>query len=145
MSHLEGLIAHRLFRRERRIDGARQIIVWWEKRRLWFNLIVGLAGAMSLGLFSALVLCTNGRSSGWCGYPPPIFIAAQILFYGVAANVFYTGGWIAEILVLRTWKEKGEWFFQIAFTLGLLFSIALTLLPGLVSVVALLACFFLRK
>jgi hypothetical protein len=46
------------------------------------------------------------------------------------ANICYTGGWIAELLVQQVWPGEGKTFGKISFFLGLIFSIMLTLVPG---------------
>jgi hypothetical protein len=63
------------------------------------------------------------------GLPPVVAIFAVVAF-GVMANVCFTGGWIAELLVAKVWPEEGKAFGKISFCLGLAFSILLTLLSG---------------
>ncbi len=52
-----------------------------------------------------------------------------ILGYAILANVCFTGGWITEIIVRKLWGEKAGAFGSISFSLGLFFSILLTLSP----------------
>jgi len=47
------------------------------------------------------------------------------------ANVCYTGGWLAELIVKRAWPEESRSFGTLAFTLGVPFAIVVTLLPAL--------------
>jgi hypothetical protein len=54
------------------------------------------------------------------------------LLYGIAANIFYTGGWIAELVVRRVWPREANRFATLSFMGGLVFSILLTLAPGVV-------------
>jgi hypothetical protein len=49
--------------------------------------------------------------------------------YGVMANVCYTLGWVAEVLARRVWGDSAAGFGQISFTLGVLFSVLLTVSP----------------
>jgi hypothetical protein len=87
-----------------------QIVLWWEARRVAYNAALGVVGLL-LGA----------------------------LLYGILANVGYTGGWIVELLVARLWSVDTERFGPIAFTLGMAFSVLVTLLPpGLVVLVALI-------
>jgi hypothetical protein len=51
--------------------------------------------------------------------------------YAVMANLCFTGGWVAELLVQKIWPGKGNDFGRISFFLGLGFSILLTLVPGI--------------
>ena len=55
-----------------------------------------------------------------------------ILIYAVLANVFFTGGWIAELSVRKIWPNQTERFAAWSFSLGLIFSVLLTLAPGIV-------------
>jgi hypothetical protein len=61
---------------------------------------------------------------------PPAFAVIVVLLYGIMANVCYTGGWVAELLVKATWREDVGRFGEISFILGLAFSVLLTCLPG---------------
>jgi hypothetical protein len=59
------------------------------------------------------------------------------LLYGVLANVCYTGGWITELIIAKVWSVDTSRFGPIAFTLGTVFSVLLTLAPaGLIVVTA---------
>ena len=61
------------------------------------------------------------------------FIAA--IMGGFGANLCYTGGWIAEILARRLWKDKASHFGPIMWTLGTLFSIAVCFVPSILHLV----------
>lgn len=130
---LQRLRVSRLGRRERPASSAWQVIGWWEARRIPFNLIVGVAGVASgtallgMGLVSELLFDVP------MGIPdPPILAIAAIVFYAVAANVCFTGGWMAELVVRRTWPHEAEGVATLSFTLGLVFAVAVTLLPPVI-------------
>jgi len=59
-----------------------QVILWWELRRLLYNLILGTVGM--IGLFVVHVTI------------PLIY-----LLIGFMLNLFYTFGWISELFVVR--------------------------------------------
>lgn len=61
---------------------------------------------------------------------PPIIAVFAVIGYGILANVCFSGGWIAEIVVRRIWQERAGAFAQISFALGVGFSILLTLAPA---------------
>ena len=63
---------------------------------------------------------------------PPLFALLAVAAYGLMANLCYTGGWVAELLVRKLWPEQANAFGRISFFLGLIFSILLTLVPGIV-------------
>ena len=114
---------------------AGSIIVWWETRRVVYNAIVGAVGLLSI----AIMLLSNGRLN-------PHELVSMLLFgtitYGVAANICYTGGWMAELAAHRLFREKAEFFGPIALLLGTSFSVAITLAPAAVLMLIWLMRFF---
>ena len=110
----------------------KQVIGWWESRRIAFNLIVGGAGILSC------MVCLIVGAASWVffqsdfGLPdPPIFGVIAAIAYGVMANVCFTGGWILELIVRQVWPEESDQFATSSFALGLGFSVLLTLTPGI--------------
>jgi hypothetical protein len=104
---------------------------WWESRRLAFNKAVGTAGAVTLGgvsLFAAL----PPHSSV---VPLPMMLMAVVV-YGVLANGCYTLGWVTELLARRVWGRSAPDLGPLLFRQGMIFSVGLTLLPILLSVLA---------
>ncbi|MBW7932313.1 MAG: hypothetical protein H3C62_01615 [Gemmatimonadaceae bacterium] len=102
--------------------GPFDVIWWWERRRLTFNVCVGTAGLATLG--SMLLLHPMGVR---LFLEPGIY--AAVALYGVAANACFTAGWAVD-LVLR--KQLGIRAPDIAPALlryGFVFSVGLTLLP----------------
>jgi hypothetical protein len=127
-----------LGRRDSRAESAWQVVRWWEARRIAFNLLVGTAGIIT----AVIMLTTAAISERLLGEPigmpdPPIFAVLGAVAFVVGANVCYTGGWVAELLVRRAWPDQSEQFGTLTFTLGLPFAVVVTLLPAaLVSLVA---------
>jgi hypothetical protein len=114
------------------------VVAWWELRRLPYNMIVGATAALSLAVFFAVAF-TCERSVGVpLGRPgPPLLVAIAIIAYGIVVNVFYTGGWILELLVAKLWHVSTPVFGPIAFTVGTAVSVVVTLVPaGLVILLA---------
>jgi hypothetical protein len=89
------------------------IIRWWEARRLHYNVIT-LAWA-----FLWIVVSYLGGNPMWRATPLAILTALGIQFF---ANIWYTGGWIADLIVKKVlripWSGFGPW----AFALGTAFS-----------------------
>jgi hypothetical protein len=57
------------------------------------------------------------------------------LVVGIAGTFSgYTGGWIAEIFIRKLWPHEADRFATTSFFLGLLFSVFLTLIPGILVV-----------
>jgi hypothetical protein len=116
------------------------LLRWWESRRLTYNLFVGGAGVVSLTvmvLVSSLPPRAPGLGFAWWG---------GVLVYGVAANVGYTMGWLAEVGMRVLWGEEAPLAGPAMFRQGLSFAVGLTLLPVPVAlfswVVRLVAHFF---
>ena len=99
-----------------------QIILWWEARRLPYNLMVGLAG-----LVNSTAIMMAGHSDPFSYFP---YFLNAILYYAVAANFCYTGGWMTELISRRVWAEKAQHFGTIALGLGTAFSVFITLIPA---------------
>lgn len=123
----------RLGRRENPASSAWQAIGWWEARRIPFNIIVGAAGAVSGIALLAMGLVGELLFNVPFGLPdPPIFAVVAVVFYAAAANVCFTGGWVAELIVRRTWPNESDGFATLSFTLGLGFAVVVTLLPPVI-------------
>jgi hypothetical protein len=128
---LQQLASSRFFTRDVSNPGVWQTIGWWEVRRIPYNLLVGAVGLVSSAMCLITgILCEHflGEAFGIPNPPGVAFFA--VAAYGIMANVCYTGGWAAELLVQRIWPEEGKAFGRISFFLGLTFSILLTLVPG---------------
>ncbi len=85
-------------------------------------IVVGIVGAGSSILFNSDF-----------GVPdPPLFALFAVVIYGIMANVCFTGGWLAELVLRKIWLREADRFATLSFSLGLLFSVLLTLAPGIV-------------
>jgi hypothetical protein len=108
-------------------------IGWWEVRRIPYNILVGTTGIISVGLCLVTGILCEHVIGNPIGIPdPPFFALLAAAAYGLMANLCYTGGWIAELFVRKIWPEQSSAFGRISFFLGLMFSILLTLVPGIV-------------
>ena len=106
-----------------RADGT-SVILWWEKRLILYNIF--------LFLF-CLVPCLPADLSalGWeitipalrKIYPGDsgIILLDQVLLQ-ICSNVWYTGGWVAELIVKLFMRRSISWFGPIALVSGTLFS-----------------------
>lgn len=107
------------------------IIAWWESRRIAYNIIVGTAG------------CVTGFFMHVLGFASINSLIGGAIAYGIMANICYTSGWMAELTARWLWKEKAENFGPILLSLGLIFSVLLTLLPAVMSVSVFVSRMFL--
>ncbi len=114
------------------------MIRWWEFRRLHFNLIVGTTGLVTLvAMFLTAVVAETliQEPIGWPDGMGIILIPVGVVGYGVGANLCYTAGWAVE-LMLRNWSvSKASRFAVFSFYAGMLFSLVLTLLPAIFTIV----------
>lgn len=103
------------------------IIAWWEKRRFAFNVAVGSAGALSVGLIYLINLLPPS------GFMTP-FVWPAIVVFGVMANICYLFGPATEVLVERLWGPRVLPTGPALFRIGLTFSVGLALFPALITV-----------
>ena len=96
-------------------QGPLDVIKWWESRRITYNAWVGSAGLLTLA--AALL-------SGNAGPPPAMPIA-----YALAANIFYSFGAPADLLLRRWLGHRGGAVGPVLFRYGFVGSIGLTMLP----------------
>ena len=144
LNRIRQITKSRFFNRSEQPQSVWQVIAWWEARRIPYNLFVGVMGFISIILcLLTAVLCEHFIQEP-IGLPdPPIFAMFAVIAYAIMANVCYTGGWIAEIIVKKVWSEEGSAFGKISFTLGLAFSMLLTLLPGvLITIIGAITLLF---
>lgn len=113
-------------------------IVWWEIRRIPFNIALAVAGLASIaaihGVFGPLA-------------PPgedliePVLLYVAVGLYAAAANAGYTLGWISELIWSGGDPARTQPFRTRVFYAGLVGSLALTLTP---AAIAGLAWLFIR-
>jgi hypothetical protein len=130
------ILALRLFTRREDITSKAEIIKWWELRRIPFNIAVGVTGILTCAILSTVDAIAENRLGEPLAFPSsPIGAILAIIGYAIAANVCFACGWLTEIIVRKIWQEHAGKFAQISFSLGLLFSILLTLMPAAFFVV----------
>jgi hypothetical protein len=103
-------------------------MAWWEARRIPYNLIVGLGGALGLLLYV------------WFNKLPPRLAEPgvdplSVILFGVGANFFYTAGWTAELMVRPLWPERARILGPQLLILGTLLSLMLAFFPALASLI----------
>ena len=99
------------------------LFAWWETRRPAYNLLVGIAGLITLATTQAISLL-----------PPHLNINMHVpwqvvVVYGAAANVCYSFGFVFETLLQKLWGDDVAPVGPTLFRHGLVFSIGLSLLP----------------
>jgi hypothetical protein len=94
-----------------------KIILWWEARRLHYNLIV-FGWGLLLGVVAALGF---GADNLWT----PSFLQFYFWWFQLPANIWYTGGWIVELIVKKVLRFPapgfGPWALGIGIAVSILF------------------------
>jgi hypothetical protein len=103
------------------------VVLWWERRRLAYNLIVCVAGAIGMTAYLMLDARYGDRCVG-------DMAALQLIAGFVGANVCYSAGWILEALV-RTQRRPSASFGPRLFAAGLAVSLAVVALPAVMVLV----------
>jgi hypothetical protein len=118
-------------------------ILWWEYRRIPFNLAL-----LVIGVGSVLVVEAVGQRILEPGEDAvePMLLMAAIVAYAVAANLFYTLGWVVELIVRRYDPVVGRKSARVMFKLGFVGSCLLTTAPiWLALVVVALGAIFRQR
>lgn len=115
-----------------------RLLRWWESRRLTYNLVVGGAGLVTLGVLTALS-ALPGPMHGAFSHVGPL-----VVLYALAANVCYSAGWAVESFVQRWLKRETYGLGPALYRHGLVFSVGLTLLPTVILPVAWAASLLFR-
>jgi hypothetical protein len=108
------------------------IVAWWELRRIAFNMLVGVVGVLS-SIVCLWLWTTYIEKPGDDGDFTPLL---SVLAFGLAANFFYTSGWLVEGICLAIRKHGSQNLGPRLFKLGLSFSLVLASLPGFLAVIA---------
>lgn len=103
-------------------------IVWWEFRRIPFNLVLLVAGITVIIIVGSIgsQLVRPGED-----VEEPLGLILGGIVYGLTANVFYTLGWITELLWSGGDTGRTEAMRPKLFRLGLIFSAFITFLPAI--------------
>lgn len=114
-----------------------KIILWWELRRIPYNIFLLLI--LSLTIYIISLLPNEGYIKVIAGPGLVVGFYLSILLYFVGANILYTLGCIFQILTRTSNHKYINLLKEISFILGLSISIVVTLSPCL----ALLVNFFI--
>ncbi len=121
-----------IFQRDLLEDDPGSVIEWWERRRPWFNLVVGCTGMITCVLMVLCGFISEPVVGEAIGLPDgALFGLIGIVVYAIAANICYTAGWATEVVISRSQKQSATAFGLKAFRYGLRFSVVVTFLPAL--------------
>ena len=100
-----------------------KIFFWWEFRRILYNFLLIIFGIFALTILSFIV------KDLWSFFSPPIFFFLGTGLFLFLANIFYTGGWIFQLITRNTSNRFINRIKPKLFIYGLLFSFGIELIP----------------
>ena len=100
-----------------------EIYLWWERRRLHYNALVGGMGLISLVFNQIVTMIPPDPHPGI----PQALLAPLVV--GIAANICYFLGPATEIALFRLWRHQALPTGPMLFRMGLTFSLGLVFLP----------------
>ena len=104
-----------------------QVVLWWEVRRIPFNVIIVIFGSISLPIFYLFLNLAHRLKLGEDAIEPMALFIAPFL-----VNFFYTLGWISELLFRFSLGDGLNGVGPILFKLGLIFSVFIVFLPSII-------------
>ncbi len=102
-----------------------RVILWWEIRRIPYNLIIAVYGFVSLLIFFWAILTSGQLQPGEDAVEPIGLILAPF-----AVNFCYTFGWLAELSVRLVYPSLSVRFSPILLKIGIFFSLFMISLPS---------------
>lgn len=111
--------------------GPRDAIVWWEKRRLAFNLFVLAISILALAAFFSLASAVSSYAPEQENVSTAGLMADAIAF-PIAVNVLYTLGWIIEAPLRLGAKRNLLRLGPVLLGIGIAASLLISLTPTLV-------------
>ncbi len=126
------------FRNEVTCRTPTEVIGWWESRRMAYNVTIGATGLFTLA--AVHLIARIPPFSEAIPIEPTLIIPA---IYGFFANIFYTGGWMAELWIRNTLGREMEPVGPTLFRYGFAFSIGLTLFP--VAIISIVKSFLIMR
>jgi hypothetical protein len=115
-----------LFERHQAPDGAFEIIKWWEKRRLYYNLILFAAAFVSFIAFAIIDLLPPQR------HADAVFAFAAIALV-ILSNLFYASGWMVELLARVILRRGLRRLGPVTFGAGLALSVIVVWIPTVIN------------
>lgn len=102
-----------------------EAVLWWENRRIPFNIFIGGYGACCLGIFLVSISTSGHLQPGQDAVEPLGLMAAPF-----AVNILYTLGWLVEAPFRVFSPNSRAWLGPVLLKLGLAFGAFLISLPA---------------
>ncbi len=104
-------------------------IVWWEIRRIPYNVMLLVLG---IGTIAIVEIVGGQYANPGEDVEEPLGIIFGAIVFGVAANVCYTLGWIADIFLLSGYPVQArEKYRAKLFWVGIIISACVSLVPAI--------------
>jgi hypothetical protein len=103
-----------LFARPKAPQSWGNIVKWWEIRRLYYNLILLIVAAQTLIFHWSAFKSVTER---WQ------VILFYLILFQLPANIWYTGGWVVDLLLKKTFRVSAQGFAPWALGAGIVFSL----------------------
>jgi hypothetical protein len=101
------------------------VILWWELRRIPYNIVVGALGVISLATFFFFISNADALAPGEDAVEPIALLAAPFL-----VNIAYTAGWVVELVYRSSTGRKDTRIGPNLFLAGTGFSILVVFFPS---------------
>ena len=102
-----------------------QVIIWWELRRILYNIIVSIAGILSIVIMLTAASVRIQLKPGEDFYEP-----IMIPIFAFLCNMGYTLGWLTEVFIKRNLTYGPKMFKR-----GLYFTLFWVFLPSTIWVI----------
>jgi hypothetical protein len=117
--------ANWLFADSRNTDSPWRVILWWELRRIPFNIIIGIYGVLCFVIFLFSILTSGHLKPGEDAVEPMAIMAAP---FGI--NFLYTLGWLVEVPARIFKPDLSPRFGPLLLKLGIGLGMLLITLPA---------------
>jgi hypothetical protein len=102
-----------------------RVIIWWEIRRIPYNLVIAVYGFICLMIFFWAIMTSGHLQPGEDAVEPLALIAAPFV-----VNICYTLGWFAELAVRLVVPSLSPRFSSILLKIGIGFSLFIVSIPS---------------
>ncbi|NNE32722.1 MAG: hypothetical protein HKN40_10160 [Winogradskyella sp.] len=112
------------------------IILWWELRRIPYNLIL-----IGLTAFLLLVISLIPNEGFVVVFTGPVLIVGtylSILLYFIGANILFSLGWVLQIILRNFNETRIQFLIRNLFIIGIIISVLVTLSPIVILLINLL-------
>lgn len=103
-----------------------RVILWWEIRRIPFNLLIGIYGVFSLVIFYWSIMTSGHLQFGEDAVEPLALIVAPVV-----VNICYTMGWLLELSIRAMLPSLPSEFGPCLLRFGIGFSLFVISIPAL--------------